>query len=256
MFPTAERLVYSPINYRLVLVVDALGASVFLLLGLWAPASWTARVAAAAAGFTAWGFLEYAIHRWVGHGPPSIARRGHAEHHSDDTALIAAPVFVVLIGAFAVWALLSLVVTIAVASLLVFGLYLGYNHYALLHHVLHHHETFTGRVGLQHLERIHHIHHAQQSVNFGVTSTLWDRLLGTFQPPTAASGSPGLPPSRNASVDRRGLGGGGQACQRRPGSPNLKELVKKYDVERRTRRTRRKNVSIFSLRVPRFLRCT
>jgi sterol desaturase/sphingolipid hydroxylase (fatty acid hydroxylase superfamily) len=239
VFPTAERLVYSPINYRLVLVVDALGASVFLLLGLWAPASWAARVAAAAAGFTAWGFLEYAIHRWVGHGPPSIARRGHAEHHSDDTALIAAPVFVVLIGAFAVWALLSLVVTIAVASLLVFGLYLGYNHYALLHHVLHHHETFTGRVGLQHLERIHHIHHAQQSVNFGVTSTLWDRVLGTYQPPAAAS--------------RRA---GGEACQRRPGSPNLKELVKKYDVERRTRRTRRKNVSIFSLRVPRFLRCT
>ena len=184
VFPTAERLVYSSLNYRLVIIVDALGAAAFLVLGLWAPASWTTRIAAAVTGFTAWGFLEYALHRWVGHGPPSLARRGHAGHHSDDTALIGAPVFLVLTGAFAIWALLSLVVTIGVASLIVFGLYLGYNHYALLHHVLHHHETLAGRVGLQRLERVHHIHHTQQSVNFGVTSTLWDRLLGTYRPAT------------------------------------------------------------------------
>src|SRR5437667_6775707 len=33
------------------------------------------------------------------------------------------------------------------------------------------------------------------------------------------------------------------------------ELVKKYDVKRRTRRIRRKTQGHFSLRVPRFLRC-
>jgi sterol desaturase/sphingolipid hydroxylase (fatty acid hydroxylase superfamily) len=183
IFPTAERLVYSPINYRLVLVVDACGASLFLLIGLWAPASPLAKAGAAVGGFMAWGFLEYAIHRWIGHGPPSIARRGHAYHHSDDAALVAAPVCVMLIGAFAVWSVLSLAMPTGVASLLVFGLYLGYNHYALVHHVLHHHEIFAGRAGLHRLERIHCIHHVQQSVNFGVTSTLWDRVLGTYQSP-------------------------------------------------------------------------
>jgi len=203
VFPTAERLVYSPVNYRLSLVVDLAGASVFLLLGIWAPASWLSRAVAAAVGFVAWGFLEYAIHRWVGHGPPSIARRGHAEHHSNGAALIAAPFYVVLAGAFAVWALLSLAIPIGIASLLVFGLYLGYNHYALLHHVLHHHEAIASQVGLLHrLERGHHIHHTQQSVNFGVTSTLWDRVFGTFQTPAAATSSAGL-----------------QACRPRPGSP-------------------------------------
>lgn len=180
VFPTAERLVYSPLNYRVVLVVDALGALVFLLLGLWLPASPAARVSSAVAGFAAWGFLEYAIHRWVGHGRPSIARRGHAEHHSDDTALIAAPMCVVLIGAFAGWAILSVVVPSASASLFVFGAYLGYNHYAFVHHVLHHHEAFVGSLGLRRLERRHRIHHAQQNVNFGVTSALWDRALGTY----------------------------------------------------------------------------
>ena len=180
IFPTAERLVYSAINYRLVLLVDALGAFVFLLLGLWAPAASLARIAAACAGFAAWGFLEYALHRWIGHGPPSIARRGHAEHHSDDTALVAAPVFVVLIGAFVIWTLLSLVMPIAIAALLVFGAYIGYNHYALVHHVLHHHAALASHAGLRELERRHRVHHRKQDVNFGVTSTLWDRLLGTY----------------------------------------------------------------------------
>src|SRR6185295_5487994 len=101
----------------------------FLRLGLGAPGSWIASAAVASAGFIAWGFVEYALHRWLGHGPPSFARRGHAHHHSDDAALIAAPIFAVLISAFGIWAALSLNVPIGVASLLVFGLYVGYNYY-------------------------------------------------------------------------------------------------------------------------------
>jgi len=197
LFLTAERLVYNPINYRLVLVVDAVGASLFLLIGVWAPGSSIARSLEAAVGFIAWGLLEYAIHRWIGHGPRSIARRGHAYHHSDDTALVAAPVFVVLIGAFGVWAVLSLAIPIGVASLFVFGLYLGYNHYALVHHVLHHHETFAGHIGLHRLDRIHRVHHAQPTVNFGVTSTLWDRVFGTYQTPSNS------PPRHSAPRPKR-----------------------------------------------------
>ena len=179
----AERLVNNPVNYRVGWVVDALGASLFLRLGLGAPGSWMASAAAALAGLIAWGFVEYALHRWLGHGPPSFARRGHAHHHSNDAALIAAPIFAVLIGAFTVWAVLSLIVPGGVASLLVFGLYVGYNYYGLLHHLLHHHEAFAVRIGLQRLEHVHSIHHGLQTVNFGVTTTLWDRVLGTYQAP-------------------------------------------------------------------------
>jgi sterol desaturase/sphingolipid hydroxylase (fatty acid hydroxylase superfamily) len=178
VFQTVERLVYSPINYYAVLIVDGVGAAVFLLLGLKAPMSTNARFAAIVAGFAAWGFLEYSIHRWVGHGPPSIARRGHAMHHSDYMAPIAAPVFVVMGGAFLIWAALALLAGTGVAGLLVCGLYIGYNHYALVHHVLHHHEALA-RVGLQRLERGHRIHHVRHDVNFGVTSTLWDRIFRT-----------------------------------------------------------------------------
>src|SRR5262245_16949668 len=182
IFPTAERLVYSPINYRLSLIVDVTGAAMFLLIGLWTPASWIAKGASASVGFAAWGFLEYAIHRWIGHGPPSIARRGHAEHHSDGEALIAAPFFMIFVGALCVWAALSSVAPTAIASLLVFGAYVGYNNYALLHHVLHHYEALAVQTGLDRIERNHRIHHERPSVNFGVTSTLWDRVFGTYQP--------------------------------------------------------------------------
>ncbi len=181
-FRTIERLVYSPANYQLGMIVDAVGAAIFLLLGLRTPMSPVARIAAIVAGFAAWGFLEYAIHRWVGHGPPSIARRGHAMHHADDRAPIAAPVFVVMAGACLIWAALALLVGAGIAALLVCGAYLGYNHYALLHHVLHHHEVLAARVGLRRLERGHCVHHAHHDVNFGVTSTLWDRIFRTYQP--------------------------------------------------------------------------
>jgi len=181
---TIEHLVYSPANYHLVLIVDAVGAAIFLLLGLQTPMSPVARITAIVAGFAAWGLLEYAIHRWVGHGLPSLARRGHAMHHADARALIAAPVFVIMAGAFLIWAALLLLVGTGIAALLVCGLYVGYNHYALLHHVLHHHEALAVRVGLQRLDRRHRIHHVHHDVNFGVTSTLWDRVFGTCQTET------------------------------------------------------------------------
>jgi 4-hydroxysphinganine ceramide fatty acyl 2-hydroxylase len=182
VFRTIEPLVSSPANYHLVLIVDAVGAAIFLMIGLRMPMSPVARIAAIVAGFTAWGLLEYALHRWVGHGPPSVARRGHAMHHSDDMAPIAAPVFVVMAGMFLIWAVLVLLVGTGIAALIVCGIYLGYNNYALVHHILHHHEVLAVRVGLRRLERGHRIHHSHHDVNFGVTSTLWDRVFRTYQP--------------------------------------------------------------------------
>ena len=35
---------------------------------------------------------------------------------------------------------------------------------------------------LRRLERLHHLHHSRQVVNFGISTTIWDGLFGTFQP--------------------------------------------------------------------------
>jgi sterol desaturase/sphingolipid hydroxylase (fatty acid hydroxylase superfamily) len=177
-----DRLVASEINYHAVLILDLAGAAGFLLFGLGAPLPALVRAAAVFTGFAAWGFIEYALHRWLGHGPRSIGRRGHAMHHADDTALVAAPAFVVMAGVWAIWAALAPVAGSGAAALIAAGIYIGYNHYALMHHVLHHYEDLATRVGLARLRQCHRLHHRYHDVNFGVTSTIWDQILGTYQP--------------------------------------------------------------------------
>ena len=60
-----------------------------------------------------------------------MAKRGHAQHHAEPRALISTPLFVIMTEALAIWGLLGLVLPTGVAALLVFGLYAGYNYFAL-----------------------------------------------------------------------------------------------------------------------------
>jgi sterol desaturase/sphingolipid hydroxylase (fatty acid hydroxylase superfamily) len=174
-------MIYSACNYWLVLVGDVAGALGFLIFGVCHLVGSAAEATASVVvGFTAWGLLEYVVHRWVLHGPRSMARRGHARHHADDAALISTPAFVVMGSACAIWATLAMVFPAGIACLMAFGFYAGYNYYALLHHLQH--RRGIGLACLAGLERAHRIHHVQHTVNYGVTTTLWDRLLGTFQP--------------------------------------------------------------------------
>jgi sterol desaturase/sphingolipid hydroxylase (fatty acid hydroxylase superfamily) len=179
-----DRMVYSSANYWVGMLGDLAAALAFLALGL-NRFSDTSIVAGGVAvvGFMSWGLLEYVVHRWVLHGPPSMARRGHAQHHADPRALISTPLFVIMIGALAIWGLLGLVLPAGLAALLVFGLYAGYNYFALVHHLQHHLGNDLARVGyFGRRERLHHLHHYRHVVNFGISTTIWDRLFGTFQP--------------------------------------------------------------------------
>jgi sterol desaturase/sphingolipid hydroxylase (fatty acid hydroxylase superfamily) len=178
-----DRVVRSPLHYWFAMVVDVVAALGFLALGVWLSAGpFPAAAAAAAGGFFAWGFFEYVLHRWILHGPPSIARVNHAYHHADPSVLIGTPVFVILIGATAIWMLLSLAMPAGLAAVAVSGLYSGYNSFAIVHHIGHH---YSGRLAqlriVGRLEQFHDAHHARQNVNFGITTTLWDRLFGTYE---------------------------------------------------------------------------
>ena len=179
-----EWFVDSPANYWVAMFSDLAAALVFLALALH---QFSGPVVVAGGvtivGFMASGLLEYVVHRWVLHGPPPVVRRGHAQHHAAPHALISTPLFAIMAGALAIWGLLGLVLPAGVATLLVFGLYAGYNYFALLHHCQHHRGTGLACVAyLRRLERLHHLHHHRQVVNFGITTTIWDRLFGTFQP--------------------------------------------------------------------------
>ena len=59
---------------------------------------WVVAGGVAVVRFMSYGLLEYVVHRWVLHGPPSLARRGHAQHHREPRALISTPLFVIMTG--------------------------------------------------------------------------------------------------------------------------------------------------------------
>ena len=59
---------------------------------------------------------------------------GQQDSHAEPTALVATPLFIIVIASLAIWKLLSLACPTGSAALLVFGLYAGYNYFALFHH--------------------------------------------------------------------------------------------------------------------------
>ena len=183
-FGAVDRLVDSATNYWVALFSDIAAALAFLALGLHrfsgSPVSACGFVIA---GLASYSWIEYAVHRWILHGPFPAARRGHARHHGAPRALISTPLFVIMTAAVIVWLLGDLFLPRGVSALVVFGLYASYNYFALLHHVQHHRGAALARVTYwRHLERHHHVHHHQPIVNFGISTTIWDRLFGTFDP--------------------------------------------------------------------------
>jgi sterol desaturase/sphingolipid hydroxylase (fatty acid hydroxylase superfamily) len=139
-------------------------------------------------GFAMWTFLEYAIHRFVLHGMQPF-KTWHARHHLRPRALILAPTILTgtLIGLL-IFAPLFLVSSAMPASAITVGLLIGYFGYALLHHAIHHWHTnwstsWLGRFDFMRMrKRMHAVHHMQSApTNFGVTSTLWDRVFGSFR---------------------------------------------------------------------------
>lgn len=150
------------------------------------------------AGALTWSASEYVIHRFVGHGPrrarpTKFVRRWltpsglaaafneeHLAHHTD-------PQYFAPTSQKALAALVTTGVAAAVGSLLVgprravpFALGLGstYFGYEILHRRIHTHPP-TG--GYSRWVRLHHLYHHHKSPrqNHGVTTPLWDRVVGT-----------------------------------------------------------------------------
>jgi sterol desaturase/sphingolipid hydroxylase (fatty acid hydroxylase superfamily) len=140
----------------------------------------------AAGGALSWSFAEYAIHNWRGHhgkGRNAFSRE-HLAHHADgnhfapaSTKLSAASVAAAAMIA-GLWPLLGL----AAALPFVGGFLTAYAGYEILHRRLHTHAPL-GAYGRW--ARRHHFHHHFMSPkkNHGVTSPVWDLLLGTYEKP-------------------------------------------------------------------------
>lgn len=134
-------------------------------------------------GFFVFSFIEYAAHRWLFHVVPGPFRDGHARHHIDPNGYDALPFFVPPLVMCALAALFALVLPTGYALLLAGAVALGYALYGSSHTVLHI-ITFRGPV-LGPWQRFHDVHHDHPDKNFGVTTPLWDFILGTRYRPQA-----------------------------------------------------------------------
>ena len=149
---------------------------------LWAggPAAQRGELAAIALlGFAGWTLIEYVLHRFVLHWLQPF-KRWHILHHQHPAALICTPTILsAALIVLLVFLPALLLGDIWRACALTLGLVTGYLVYALLHHALHHgHPTSKWLKKRQHWHALHH-RPSQRSDCFGVTTEVWDHVLGT-----------------------------------------------------------------------------
>lgn len=165
-------------NARMGLACDiAVGVCLFAFgkLKYGAGAAWP--MALVLAGLLFFTFVEYAFHRWLFHGAMALFEKGHAQHHLHPQADEALPFFAPPMAILAFAALLGLLARADVAALFVGGVAFGYAGYGLCHTIIHR-RRFALAWPRAWAAR-HHIHHNHPATNFGVTTPLWDLLLGT-----------------------------------------------------------------------------
>ena len=147
----------------------------------------TWHVVAALAGALTWSFLEYVIHRWLGHDRrfrKSFFAMEHIRHHSVGDYF--APAWKKLVAAVVVGTALgvpSALVAGSVGVAFTLGLLVFYGCYETLHGLMH----VTGGIGPygRWARRHHFTHHFEDpKANHGVTSPLWDVVFGTYRKPS------------------------------------------------------------------------
>jgi sterol desaturase/sphingolipid hydroxylase (fatty acid hydroxylase superfamily) len=137
-----------------------------------------------AAGLVGWTFLEYVIHAWLGHLPKGkiLVSREHLHHHADITYF--SSLATKLRGAVPVLGLL-LAVAVGVGGWslgggFVLAVAIGWSIYEWLHEAIH---VSGPRGPYTRWAARHHLHHhfSKPGRNHGVTTPLWDILLGTYE---------------------------------------------------------------------------
>ena len=133
-------------------------------------------------GLMFWTLAEYFLHRFVLHGWPFFAKF-HQAHHDDPHALIAAPT-VFSLGIFAGIALLPATLLAGLWPALPWfaGFLSGYLAFGTIHHIVH--QSESQHVVIRHFKKFHaRHHHGTDGQNFGVLTSFWDRVFGTYEIP-------------------------------------------------------------------------
>lgn len=131
-------------------------------------------------GLIGYSLIEYAFHRWVLHG---LSTCDHKFHHIEPFAPHALPFSTGLAAHTVMLVMLSLCVGMDLALCITLGSSIGYAIYGQLHELIHR-DPSLARYLTPRLYRHHMLHHRPLSGgdkhNFGVLTTFWDRVFGTY----------------------------------------------------------------------------
>jgi sterol desaturase/sphingolipid hydroxylase (fatty acid hydroxylase superfamily) len=137
-------------------------------------------------GIFFWTFAEYFLHRFIFHWKPSgkwgerihfIFHGVHHDYPNDANRLVMPPSLGIPL-AFIFYSLFEFTLGRAYALALFPGFMIGYLCYDLTHYALHH-SNFKSAF-FKKLKQHHMTHHYTDSTRgFGVSSTLWDKVIGT-----------------------------------------------------------------------------
>ena len=165
-------------NYWVEVGVDIALGTVLIIAG-WRHHAGSALTAALAImlGLFAFSFLEYFFHRWMFHTQIPLFEQGHRMHHEQPLGYDSLPFFLPSVVLLAMAGLFMLIMPSGFALLMTAAITFGYITYGLAHFAIHH-VRFKQPV-LRRWAAAHHVHHCHPDSNFGVTSPLWDVLLGT-----------------------------------------------------------------------------
>jgi len=172
----------SRVNYGLAYATDFACAAAFGYLGSHAGGAWTVALASLCCGAFAFSFVEYALHRWAFHSGSLLSGELHASHHHHPRRPSALPFCSSAVSAPAFFWLLTQFMSAHVVHFALCGFFAAYLSYGVLHHLQH--SIRIKDLPFQWMRRkwaIHAVHHGREGVNFGVTTSLWDRLLGTYR---------------------------------------------------------------------------
>ena len=164
-------------NYWLEFILDGALGVIFLSDGLRDHIPLVATALLIFLGLLVFSFLEYCFHRWVFHGKVRLLAQGHAAHHGDPAGYDSLPFFLPALALSVLIGLGALLMPVGDILLLASGIAFGYVAYGLSHFMIHH-KRFRHSLTRK-WAAFHHIHHHHPDRNFGVTTPLWDIVLGT-----------------------------------------------------------------------------
>ena len=164
-------------NYWLEFVVDTALGGTLLTEGLRRHSSVLDTFLLIFLGLLLFSFFEYCFHRWLLHGTLRLLAQGHTAHHGDPLGYDSLPFFLPALVLLGLTGVSVLLMPVSDALLVASGIAFGYVTYGLSHFLIHH-RRFRHALARRWAAN-HHIHHYHPQCNFGVTSPLWDVLLGT-----------------------------------------------------------------------------